>query len=137
MLRAISICSLVVACGLMAWAGYSALQTEPFDAPPTTIDDIDECGVVIENGEQQLGKVPSSGASVEFHVVNHSNQTATLVGGTNGCSAAGCFGLIDKSKMTIPPGASARIAGHFSVNEGPFEFRGNLYFNDRGQRPST
>ena len=139
MLRAFSIVSGIVACGLIGWAGYVAFRTPgasdsiPNDGEIGTAQQ-DSDSLRVENAKQELGERPVGEHPVVFRITNHSSRQAGVVGLPAACGLRCCWVPKNQERLSIPPGATIEVLGMLDVRPpGPFEFEGALYLNDGGQ----
>src|SRR5262245_3203298 len=108
MYRASSLICAIVACGLLAYAGYSAYH-EPTEVAALTETeagpaDVGDGYLVVENAEQNLGERQVGEHRVVFRVSNLSERPGEVVGGSSGCTAICCFQIQDLGRVPVPPG---------------------------------
>lgn len=132
MYRAAEMVCAVAACGLIAWAGYTAFRPpggsdETVGEPAERPMDAGEPGLVVENAVQDLGELPVGEHPVVFRVANRTDRPGEIVGGASGCNPICCFYAQDRGRIPVPPGGAAELVSRVAVHStGPFEYEGPL-----------
>ena len=136
MFRILSVACAVAACGLLGWAGYTALHP-PADLPVATDGagpSEEPAGLVVDGAEQDVGERPVGEHPVTFRVTNRSGRPGEVVGYPGACGRGCCLFVRDADRRAVPPGETIEVVGELDVRRpGPFEFEGELYLDDGGQ----